>query len=66
MTLDGIPALSYTGQCTGGPLNGLTMLDYVIFKGGFVYYLNLAARTESWGAVMPTLDDVAQSFRVIQ
>ena len=66
VTLDGIPALSYTGQCTGGPLNGLTMLAYVIYKGGFVYYLNLAARTESWGAVMPTLDDVAQSFRVIQ
>jgi hypothetical protein len=65
VTLDGTSAYSVTGQFTGGPFKGLTIVDYVIYGHGFLYYLKLAGRTRDWGAEAPTLEDVAESFRLM-
>ena len=60
ITLNGLPALRYSGRIT----NSFTILNYVILDGRFVYTLDLMANTKQWPSVAASLQAVAQTFRV--
>jgi hypothetical protein len=77
--LNDLPALLYSMRLTPRAFEGngaiispspspnavsVTNVNYAVYHGGFVYVIALEAPTPSWPSVEPTLNAVAQSFKV--
>jgi hypothetical protein len=75
--LDGLPAFRYSMRVTPSAFKGvgiapspnpafesITSVNYVVYRGGFVYSIALEAPTSRWPSVEPALNAVVQSFAV--
>ena len=59
VTLGGLPAFRFTMR-----FRGVSAVDYALYRGAFIYAINLEAPSKRWPAVGPALEAVARSFAV--